>query len=139
MKINQATTVREIDDIVPLIDRLYEKSVIGRYISRSGYIAWLTMNIANPDFAIWYVTEGTEVKGFCILQKTLRLFEFECHVHDAFMGWYDTEFSEKFMESIESWAEDKQCTTISCLTSRPDGMSKRFGFEKAGSLMMKAI
>ncbi len=139
MKINQVTAAREIDDIMPLVNKLYDGIPLDKYISKAGYIAWLVGNIANPDFRIWYAIDGIEVKGFCVVQKQLRLFEFECHIHDAFMDFVDTEFSNEFFEMIESWAEDKQCTTISCFTFRPEGMIKRFGFERAGTLLIKAI
>jgi hypothetical protein len=139
LTINQVTTAREIDDIIPLVNKLYEGKTLSKYISKAGYIAWLVGNIINHDFSIWYAMDEGEIKGFCVIQKTVRLFEFECHVHDVFMDWVDTKFSNEFFEKIELWAKEKQCTTITCMTGRPESMCKRFGFEQAGTLLIKAV
>jgi len=140
MRINKVETAREIDDLLPMIKKIYDNTPLGKHISISGYIGWLLMNIPRPDFEIWYaINEHSEVCGFVVIEKVTRLFTFECHIHDAYMGWNDPRFSEQILDDIETWAADKQCQTISMYSNRSDALSKRFGFETAGTLLIKAI
>lgn len=140
MRLIKAESPKDIDMIVPFIKALYEGTVMGKHVSLAGYLAWLVAQLPREDFNIWIsINEEGAATGFAVVERVIRLFQYECHIHDSYTAHVDMEFSEQFFESVESWARDMQCQTISCYTNRPEALSRRFGFEQAGTLLIKAV
>ena len=131
-------TVAELDLLIPAIKKVHEFAGIHKYTSLTGYMSWLTMSLPQHNFGVWYnLDENGEVDCFYILQVQVRSLQLECAIIDAYNK--NEEIAEAEWEFIESWAKDHNCVFLSCYSNRPDALARKYGFDKFGTVMIKAI
>ena len=139
MRLDRITTVDQVDEIIPMIQKLHKET--DKYISLAGFLTWITINLINPQskMQIWKVTHENKTVGYAIAEITLRYFVPECTVVDAYIEINDPKFVDEVEKFIMDWAEANACKIFSCYTNRAQAMSKRHGFDSYGTLLMKRI
>lgn len=139
MELIKIKTMRELDDIIPMIKTLHEEQGLDKFFSLSGFLTWIAFNLPLENFQVWKVIDNDRLIGYCISQITTRYFELECSIVDAYMVINDPEFTQQAFEFIEKWGKEKGCTLLSCSSMRDMALQKKYGFEPVGMRLMKKI
>lgn len=130
--------IGELDLLMPVIRKVHEFAKIDKYTSLTGYMTWLITSLPSQNFAIYYNLDETgNVDCFYILQVQIRACQLECSIVDAYN--MNDEISEGEFEFIENWAKDHNCKYLTCYSNRPDALSRKYGFDKFGTVMIKAL
>jgi len=139
MEIKKVTTFKELDQIVPMMKKLYDSIGSEKYISWSGYLTWIALNFPLKNFQIWTGWKDDTLIGYIIVQITQRFFVAECHIVEAYMEGVDEEGTNMVYNKIVEWAKSKDCHQLTISTKRDKAFAKKYGFESLGTTMAKEI
>jgi hypothetical protein len=139
MEVKKVTELKELDNIIPLIQKLKNSVGNGKYSSMIGYLSWIVLNFPLDNFQIWKAEEDGVAKGYLITQITQRYFIPECCIVDAFMDENNSEIVDAVYSHVVAWAKEKGCNQISINTKREAAFAKKYGFEYLGTTMAKKI
>jgi hypothetical protein len=139
MEIKKVTDFKELDELIPLIQKLYGGLGIDKYITLSGYISWITMGFPSGNFQIWKGEKDGIVVGYLIANITQRFLIKECSIVDAFMDVNDTEATDFVFQKVNEWAKEMGCTQISIVSKRDKAFMKRYNFDFFGSILIQKI
>jgi hypothetical protein len=136
MELVKIKTLQEIDEIIPMIQKLHQEK---DFFSLTEFLTWISINLPLEYFQIWKTIEKGIVKGYLIVQITQFYFHSECNIVDAYMEANDGEFTREHFDFIETWAKERGCTILSCTSKRDIALSKKYGFKPLGMVLKKAI
>lgn len=139
MDFMKVVSIRELDEILPMIEKLHKDFGMDEFISLSGFITWISLKLPLANFNVWKITEESKTVGYVIAEITQRYFENECMIVDAYMEKNDTAFTKEMFTFVKDWAESNNCTILSCHTKRVHAMSRAYGFKPYGMIMMQRI
>lgn len=139
MQIRKLTEIKEIDEIIPLIQKLYQELGIDKYLSLAGYISWITISFPSSNFQIWKGVDGEVVKGYLIAHITQRFLVSECSIIDAFIEVNDESVTREVYDFIINWAKSEGCKQLSIVSKRDKAFVKKYGFEEFGTILIQKI
>ncbi len=139
MDIVKVTRLSELDEIIPMIQKLHADSGIDKFVSLTGFIAYVSLKLPLVTFNVWKVMNEGKLIGYAIVEITQRYFETECMIVDAYMEKNDPEFTEQVFDFIQQWAKESGCTILSCHTNRAEALQKKYGFDAYGTVLMRRL
>lgn len=139
MEIKKVTDFKELDELIPLIQKLHAEIGSEKYVSLLGYLSWIAINFPLENFQVWKGEKEGVVKGYIITQITQRYFVPECHIVDAFIEENDEEITSQVYQHIIDWAKSKGCNQLSINSTRSKAFERKYGFDYVGTTMIKKI
>ena len=139
MEAVKVTKLSELDKIIPMIQKLHKDSGIDKFISLTGFLAYISLKLPFASFNVWKAREGERIVGYAIAEITQRYFENECMIVDAYMESPDEELSGFMFNFIQDWAVSNGCTILSCHSHRAEALRRKYGFDSYGTVLMKRI
>ncbi len=139
MEVKKVTIFKELDELIPLIQKLYGEIGIDKYISMAGYLSWVTLNFPSANIQVWKAEKEGVAVGYLVANITQRFLIKECAIIDAFLEENDTEATDMVFNKINEWAKENNCEQISIISKREKAFMKRYGFDYFGTILIQKL
>jgi len=140
MEIERITSVRQIDDILPMMMEAHKNGELYQGKSLAAYIYYCAFNLMFQDqFAILVFRNEEKAVGYIIAHIGNNQFENHCSIVDAHMVEYDLEATQRAYDMIEDWAISNNCIFMETISVRAEAVCRRYGFEPVSQYLRKSI
>jgi len=140
MEIERITSVRQIDDILPMMMEAHKNGELYQGKSLAAYIYYCAFNLIFPDqFALLMFKKDGSAKGYIIAHIGSNQFENHCSIVDAHIDEYDLDATQRAYDMIEEWAISNGCIFMETISVRAEAVCRRYGFEPKSQYMRKTI
>ncbi len=136
--IEKISTFEELDEILPLIDKLHEQNrEYSGLFTKSGYLAWLVTSF--PNLAIWVGREDGIVVGYIMVAVQYTYGKREAIVYEAYCESNNEELVDKAWQTVMDWAKGGGCHFLSCYSQRGKAIARKYGFTVVREYLTKEL
>jgi hypothetical protein len=144
--IKKITALRELDDILPMLESFHKTQKYCELFPHSGYLAWLTSSFMYLGVFVAYEKVHHAVKdipvGYAIVCMNFLNTTKEALIYEVYSEIKYLDITKEAFGMIEDWARERECELISCYTERQevvDVCTRRYGFEPIRTHLAKRL
>ena len=140
MEIERITSVRQIDDILPMMMEAHKNGELCQGKSLAAYIYYCAFNLMFQDqFTLLVFRDEGVTVGYIIAHIGNNQFENHCMLVDAYTIKNDPESIQRAYDMIEEWAISNNCIFMETFSVRAAAVCRKYGYASIAQYLRKSI